>query len=387
MKTDVPVLGVSCTRFGAFHGAVDARTLGCEAIRNALSDAGLESTEIEAAYVSYSVTGVITGQESMIGQMSLEDAGIVGIPIVRVENACSSGSSALREAILAVQAGAADLVLAVGLEVMTSVDTSVAIQALNGAGDLEREGALGMTFPAHFAMMAQAHELEFGTTREQLASVAVKNHAHGVLNEKAQFRRPISVGDVVGARAVADPLTVLDCCPITDGAAAVIVGACERSGRGGVRVRAAELVSGRYDDDRPLTRFDATIEAASAAYEHAGVGSDEIDLWELHDCFTIAEVVHTEDLGLCAKGDGGPFIESGATALGGSSPVNVSGGLKAKGHPVGATGLGQIYELTQQLRGEAGRRQVAGARTGLAHCMGGFLHGDCGSIAITVLGT
>jgi acetyl-CoA acetyltransferase len=387
MKTDVPVLGVSCTRFGAFHGAVGARTLGCEAIRNALSDAGLESTDIEAAYVSYSVTGVITGQESMIGQMALEDAGIVGIPIVRVENACSSGSSALREAILAVQAGAADVVLALGLEVMTSVDTSVAIQALNGAGDLEREGALGMTFPAHFAMMAQAHEREFGTTREQVASVAVKNHAHGVLNENAQFRRPISVGDVVGARAVADPLTVLDCCPITDGAAAVIVGGGERSGRGGVRIRAAELVSGRYDDDRPLTRFDATIEAASAAYEHAGVGSGEIDLWELHDCFTIAEVVHTEDLGLCAKGDGGPFIESGATALGGSSPVNVSGGLKAKGHPVGATGLGQIYELTQQLRGEAGRRQVAGARTGLAHCMGGFLHGDCGSIAITVLGT
>jgi acetyl-CoA acetyltransferase len=177
MKTDAPVLGVSCTPFGAFRGQVGARELGSTAVRAALVDAGLEPSDIDAAYVSYSVTGVITGQESMIGQMALEDAGIVGIPIVRVENACSSGSSALREAILSVQAGAAEIVLALGLEVMSSVDTNVAIQALNGAGDLEREGALGMTFPAHFAMMAQAHEREFGTTREQLAAVAVKNHA------------------------------------------------------------------------------------------------------------------------------------------------------------------------------------------------------------------
>ncbi len=386
MKTDLPILGVSCTRFGAFRGTPGARTLGTEAARSALADAGLEASDVDAAYVSYSVTGVITGQESMIGQMALEDAGIVGIPIVRVENACSSGSSALREAILAVQAGAAGVVLVLGLEVMSAVDTKVAIQALNGAGDLEREGALGMTFPAHFAMMAQAHEHEFGTTREQVAGVAVKNHAHAALNDKAQFRRPITIADVLAAPAVADPLTVLDCCPISDGAAAVIVGTPERRGRGGVRVLACELVSGRYDDDRPLTQFDATMEAAGAAYEHAGMGPDEIDVWELHDCFTIAEVVHTEDLGLCAKGDGGPFIESGATALGGLHPVNVSGGLKAKGHPVGATGVSQIYELTMQLRGESGPRQVTGATTGLAHCMGGFLHGDCGSIAISVLG-
>ena len=193
MKTDTPVLGVSCTPFGAFRGQVGARELGSAATRAALADAGLEPSEIDAAYVSYSVTGVITGQESMIGQMALEDAGIVGIPIVRVENACSSGSSALREAILSVQAGAADIVLALGLEVMSSVNTTAAIQALNGAGDLEREGVLGMTFPAHFAMMAQAHEREFGTTREQVATVAVKNHAHAMHNEKAQFQRPITV--------------------------------------------------------------------------------------------------------------------------------------------------------------------------------------------------
>jgi acetyl-CoA acetyltransferase len=322
----------------------------------------------------------------MVGQMALEEAGIVGIPVTRVENACSSGSSALREAILAVEAGAADVVLALGVEVMSGVETAVAMRALAGAGDVEREGDLGMTFPAHFAMMAQVHQAEFGTTREQIAAVAVKNHEHGVLNEKAHFRRPIDTADVLNAPLVADPLTVLDCCPISDGAAAVIVSR-ERSGRGDVRVRATELVSGRYADDRPITRFDATIEASRAAYENTGTGPEDVDLWEVHDCFTIAEIVHTEDLGICAKGEGGALVEAGATSLGGRSPVNVSGGLKAKGHPVGATGLGQVVELTTQLRGEAGPRQVPGARWALAHCMGGFLHGDCGSIAITMLST
>ena len=177
------------------------------------------------------------------------------------------------------------------------------MRALNGAGDVEREGNLGMTFPAHFAMVAQAHQAEFGTTREQIAGVAVKNHGHGALNDKAHLRRPISIADVLAAKAVADPLTVLDCCPISDGAAAVIVGTSDRAGRGNVRLRANELVTGRYDDDRPLTRFDATIEAAGAGYANAGLGPHDIDVFELHDCFTIAEVVHTEDLGLCEKGD------------------------------------------------------------------------------------
>jgi acetyl-CoA acetyltransferase len=385
MRADVSVIGAGSTRFGAFRGAISARRLAAEAAREALRDADLQPGEIDLAYVAYSLAGPLTNQESMLGQIALEEAGMVGLPIVHVESACSSGSTAVREAVLAILAGAGETVLVVGVDVMTTVPTERAMTALAGAGDFEREGGLGMTFPAHFAMVAQAHQGEFETTRKQIAEVAVKNHAHGVLNDKAHLRRPVTVADVLAAKPVAEPLTTLDCCPMSDGAAAVVISDRKRQDRRDVRIRAVELVSGRYDDDRPLTQFDATIEAAASAYANAGVGPEDVDVWELHDCFTIAEIIHTEDLGLCQKGEGGPFIESGATRLGGKSPVNVSGGLKAKGHPVGATGVGQIHELTTQLRGEAGERQVHGARTALAHCMGGFLHGDCGSIAITVL--
>jgi acetyl-CoA acetyltransferase len=383
--SDPTVLGVGSTPYGAFQGERTARSLGAEAVRAALADAQLSPDQVDVAYVSYSLAGVLEGQESMLGQLLLEEAGLVGLPLTRVESACASGSTAVREATLAIRAGAARTVLAVGVEVMTAVDTAEATAALAGAGDLDLEGSVGQTFPAHFAMVAQAHAREHGTTPKQLAAVAVKNHAHGVLNAKAQFRRPVTVEQVLGATRVADPLGVLDCCPVSDGAAAVVIGDGSLTGRGGVRIAACELASGRYEDERPLTTFDATREAAGAAFERAGLGPSDVDLFEVHDCFTVAEIVHTEDLGLCGRGEGGALVESGETALGGRTPVNVSGGLKAKGHPVGATGIGQVVEIAEQLRGESGQRQVVDARVGLAHCMGGFLHGDCGSMAVTLL--
>lgn len=381
---DPAVLGIGSTRFG-IHPDRSARQLGGEAVMAALADAELSARDLDAAYVGNSLTGVLTGQESMVGQLALDEAGVVGLPVTRVESACASGSAALREACLAVAAGAARTVLVLGVEVMTSAPTAEVVTALAGAGDVELEGSIGQTFPGHFAMVAQRHSREYGTTPEQWSAVAVKNHAHGALNPKAQFQRRVTIDQVLAARRVADPLGVLDCCPVTDGAAAVIIGDPSLSGRAGVRIRACELFSGEYDDERPITRFDATRRAAGAAFERSGLGPRDIDLFEVHDCFTVAELVHYEDLGLCEPGEAGPLVESGATSLGGTMPVNVSGGLKAKGHPVGATGIGQVVELTEQLRGEAGARQVEGARAGLAHCMGGFLHGDCGSMTVTVL--
>jgi acetyl-CoA C-acetyltransferase len=382
---DLAILGVGSTRYGAYGGSRTARDLGREAVCGALEDAGVTPDTIDAAYVGTSVTGLLTGQESMVGQLALEEAGLVGLPITRVESACSSGSAAVREATLAIRAGSARTVLVLGVEVMTSAPTAEGVSALAGAGDIEYEGALGMTFPGHFAMIAQRHAYEYGTTREHLAAVAVKNHGHGALNPKAHFQRPITSDQVLRATPVADPLGILDCCPLSDGAAALVISKRDEPRPRDVRLRACELVSGTYADDRPLTEFETTPRAAAAAYEEAGIGPDEIDLWELHDCFTIAEVVHTEDLGLCGKGEGGEYIASGATGIGGEHPVNVSGGLKAKGHPVGATGVGQLVELTTQVRGEAGARQVEGARAGLAHCMGGFLHGDSGSITVSIV--
>lgn len=382
---DPAILGVGSTPYGAFRGTRTARGLGAEAVRAALADAGLEPGQIDVAYVSYSLAGVLEGQESMLGQLLLEEAGMVGLPVTRVESACASGSTAVREATLAIRAGAARTVLAVGVEVMTSVPTAAATAALAGSGDIDLEGSIGQTFPAHFAMVAQVHGRTYGTTPGQLAAVAVKNHAHGALNPKAQFQRPVTVEQVLGATRVADPLGVFDCCPVSDGAAAVVIGDGTAPGRGNVRIAASELATGRYEDERPLTTFDATRQAATAAYERAGLGPDDVDLFEVHDCFTIAEIVHSEDLGLCRPGEGGPLAESGETGLRGRFPINASGGLKAKGHPVGATGIGQVVEIAEQLRGESGPRQVANARVGLAHCMGGFLHGDCGSMAVTLL--
>ena len=236
-------------------------------------------------------------------------------------------------------------------------------------------------------MMAKQHMRHWHHT-EQMALVAVKNHGHASLNPLAHFRNEITVEDVVNSALIAEPIHLYDCCPVSDGAAAAVL-VSSRIARAlserPVKVAAAVIKSGTYADDLSLTSFRATTIAAKQAYEQAGIQPDDIDLAEVHDCFTIAEIIHYEDLGFCAKGEGGRLVQEGRTTLGGAIPVNVSGGLKAKGHPIGATGVAQVVEIVEQLRGRAGQRQVDGAKVGLTHTMGGFMHGDCSSVSVQIL--
>ncbi|MBN1317374.1 MAG: thiolase domain-containing protein [Anaerolineales bacterium] len=384
----VAVIGAGSTLFGNLQGRT-FRSLGAEAAWLALQDANIDRKAVQCAYVGTSMVGLLTGQESCAGHLALREIGITGIPITRVENACGSASSAFREAWIAVASGMVDVALALGVEKMNEADSSVVIKALMSASDVELEADQGLTFPGVFAMIAARHMHEYGTTREQIGLVAVKNHRHGALNPKAHFQQEIDLDTVLNSKPVAYPLTLYDCCPISDGAAAAVLVSqsyVAQHASNPVWVLASAQASGVYDPNSPITTFEPTVRSARQAYEMAGVGPKDIDLAEVHDCFTIAEILHVEDLGFCAKGEGGPLVESGVTSLGGARPVNASGGLKAKGHPVGATGLGQIYELVQQVRGRAGQRQVPGVRLGLAHCMGGFLHGDGGNSFVHILG-
>lgn len=385
--TKVAVIGVGATAFGD-HQATSARRLGAMSVAAALDDSGIAGSRLDAAYVGCGITGLLDGQEGMIGQLLLRELGITGLPVTRIENACASSACAVREAWLALRSGEADVVLACGVEKMRGYPTETVTRALAGDGDIDLEASAGLIFPAVFAIMAKAHMARFGTPREALAAVAEKAHTYAALNPKAHMRTPITRIQAMQGRPIADPLTVYDCCPISDGAAAVIL-ASERVARtlGGPKVwlDACSLVSGTYASDSDLTAFDATRRASARAYAMAGVGPEDVDFAEVHDCFSIAEILHSEDLGFFEKGEGGFAALRGETGLGGRKPINISGGLKAKGHPIGATGAGQIVEATLQLRGEAGPRQVEGAAVGLTHCMGGFFGADCGSLAVSIL--
>jgi acetyl-CoA acetyltransferase len=382
---DVSILGVGMTRFG-IHADKTSKQLGAESVWAAIQDAGVQPKDIQIAYCGYALSGLLGGQASGLGQLILKDMGITGIPVTHVENACSSSACALREAWLAVASGYYDMALALGVEKMTSASTAKVIKALISSSDVELE--TGIVFPGMFAMIAQRHMHEYGTTREQLAKVAVKAHRYGAMNPHAHFQKEISLEDALNSQMIASPLRLLDCCPISDGAAAAILGPtklAKKLSKNPIQIAASALKTGLYTDDRPITRFESTVEAAKEVYETAGIGPEDIDFAEVHDCFTIAEIVHVEDLGFCPKGEGGKFIEEGCAEVDGQTPVNISGGLKAKGHPVGATGLGQIAELVLQLRGQAGARQIEGVKTGLSHCMGGFLHADGASLAVHIL--
>ncbi|MCL5046208.1 MAG: thiolase domain-containing protein [Actinobacteria bacterium] len=380
------VVGVSHTDFGVLKD-IEAGALGARAAIDALADAGLTQRDIQVAYCGNATGGIGDPQANVLGQIALRQAGIAGIPVMRVENACSSGSCAFRESYMAVGSGMYDVALALGVEKMTGLGRDQTFDLLRRGSDTTLEGLMGITFPGVFAMAAVRHMAQFGTTREQIARVAVKNHRNAVRNPHAHFHKEISVADVLASPLVAEPLNLYDCCPTSDGAAAAILvggAAARRLSRRAVRVAASVLASGTYENP-DLVSFQASVRGAREAYERAGVSPGDVDLAEVHDCFTIAEIIHYEDLGLCAKGEGGGLIDSGATEIGGPIPVNPSGGLKAKGHPVGATGISQIYEVVTQLRGEAGERQVQGARVGLTHCMGGFINGDGASCAINIL--
>ncbi|MFB6124935.1 MAG: thiolase domain-containing protein [Halanaeroarchaeum sp.] len=372
---DVYVVGAGQSAFGAFPEA-SYRSLFADAFAAAVDsvDGVFDRSAVDEAYVGS--LGVGGRQLGLSAPAVTEHVGLSGTPSTRIENACAASGSAFRQAVLAIRAGAADLAVAGGVEIMTDMSGEETRYWLGVSGETEFERTAGTTFAGVYALMADAHMNEFGTTREQLSSVAEKNHANGAKNPKAHLDFACSLEDAMSAPTVAHPLNLYDCCPTTDGASVAFL-ASESVAReltdAPVRVAGAGQASGAVGlfDRSTMTGIPATRTAAETAYEEAGIGPEDVDFAEVHDCFTIAEVMAYEDLGFVEKGEGGPYIESGATRPDGDRPVNLSGGLKSKGHPIGATGTGQIVEIFHQLRGEAGDRQVEGLSRGLAHNVGG----------------
>lgn len=382
----VAIAGIGGIRFGKY-GDRSLRVLGEEACIKAIRDAGMTPRDIQAAYVG-NLAQWEWGQGLLIGHSVLREIGITKIPITRVENGCATGSNAFHEAWYRVATGACDIALAFGVEQMTVASSEKILSVFTGRQHAERDGDMGNSAPGLFALMARRHMEEFGTTREQMAMVAVKNRNYGARNPEAQLTRAVTVEEVLGDRMICDPLTLPQCCPRGDGAAAVVLVAGKIAGKYQsipISVSASVQVSGTYPDDRSYTFFDTDVRAAAAAYEMAGLGPEDIDLAEVHDCFSVAEIIHYEDLGFCRKGEGGRFVEEGHSGIGGKIPVNTSGGLLSKGHVIGATGISQIIELVRQLRGQAGERQVEGARVALQHNGGGFIHTDTASCFIHIL--
>jgi acetyl-CoA acetyltransferase len=376
----VAVVGVGMTAFGK-HFEKSTVDMGAEAARLALQDAGLTPGSIEAGFFS-TVLATRLFSDATVGQNVFWEVGIHQVPVVNVENACTSGSTAFCLAFNMIAAGQAEAVIVAGAEKLY-----VPAFGLINSGETELDSQLGLVTPASFAMRAHRHMHDFGTTPEQLALVAVKNRAHATLNPLAQFRKPISLEEVLAPPMIADPFTRLQCCPNADGAAAVVLASASlarRLGRG-INVEAAILRTGDYENPQNMSKWHTDYHACRLAYEKAGIGPENVDIVECHDAFTIAEILHYEALGLCSAGEGGRYVQEGHASLGGKCPVNVSGGLLSRGHPLGATGVAQIVEIVTQLRKEAGSRQVEGARIGLAHCMGGDKAGDTKSVTIVIL--
>lgn len=396
---EVVIGGVGMTRFGKFPDRT-IRSMAGEAAARALEDAGLGTDAVESVFFANATAGLITGQEMVRGQIALRDAGLLGAPIVNVENACASASTAVQLACTAIEAGACEVALVVGAEKLTHPDKRRTFAAIDSATDLERRTDLarmiyrpedaddagegsGTLFMDIYAEMARRYMERSGATLRDFAQVAVKNHRHGALNPYAQYRDEVTVEEVLLSRPIARPLHLLMCSPTGDGAAALVLMSRARSrrqGLNGVRVRACALVSGRDGDGET-----APERAAHVAYEQAGLGPQDLDVAELHDAAAPAELVLYEEIGLCGAGEGPRILATGETALGGRVPVNTSGGLLSRGHPVGATGCAQLVELVQQLRGRAGHRQVDGARIGLAENAGGYLGPDHAAAAVTIL--
>jgi acetyl-CoA acyltransferase len=401
---DVFIAGISMTRFGK-RPDDSVKSLTAEAVTAALADAGAGVGEIEAAWFSNTRQPMLEGQNTVRGQIALRPLGLTGIPVVNVENACASGSTALLSAIHWIKAGAGDIALIVGVDKMVWPDRAERVAAAFAGGtDIhDREGVVAYIrsmggedpgpdrslFMDLYAAQARAHMTRHGTTREDFAHVAAKNHTAGALNDRAQYRTPMTVDQVMADKPVVSPFTRAMCAPVSDGAAAAVI--CSAAGLarlGGpsraVRVRGCALVSA---SERPANDFHNHIgrRAAIRAYEQAGLGPDAVDVVEVHDATSYAEVQQIENLGLAEPGTVGARLRVGDFALGGRTPVNPSGGLVSKGHPVGATGIAQLFELTIQLRGDAGARQVEGARIAVAENGGGFLGVEEAATVVTVL--
>lgn len=371
---NVGIVGIGQSRFGIRSDA-SLRELAFEAVRACLADAEVPLKEADSMVVS-----VASDELSYSLQPSAQVADYLGfVPrsSFRVEGACASGSMAVRTGWMTIASGLADLVLVVGAEKMTEVPTPVVTEVLGRAGDSTWEYPFGMTFPGYYAMLARAHMAAYGTTEAQLAAVAVKNHHYGALNPYAHMRKEITLEKALSSFVVADPLKLYDCCLISDGAAALLLASetlAKSMRRDPVWVRGLGLGTGSVGlaQRQDLTSLGATVEAARQAYAMAGMTAKDIDVAVVHDCFTIAEILAYEDLGFCGRGEGGPWAEEGQSYIGGEVPVNIDGGLKSKGHPIGTTGVAMALEMTKQLRGEAeDGRQVADAHVGLSHNVGG----------------
>lgn len=369
----VSIIGIGSTPFGKLTGRT-IKDLAVEAAVEAIADARVPREKISCLFFGNFLSGVFTGQE-VLAPLLANELGLRSAECTKVEGACASSAIGLRLAYLLIGAGFHDLALVAGAEKMTEATSDIATTAISAATDITTEGACGMTFPGFWALVMRRHMHEYGTTREQVAMVSVKNRANGVANEKAQFRKAVTLEEIVSSRPVSDPILKFDCCPVTDGATAIVLCATELAGQFTdcpieIIGSAHTLGPVRACDFTDLTTFPATVEAARKAYAMAGIGPSDIDVVELHDCFTMAEIVDSEDLGFFPKGKGGDAVEQGLTAIGGQIPINPSGGLLSKGHPTGATGCGQIYEIVRQLRGSH-PNQVKNARTGLTHNAGG----------------
>ena len=409
--TDVFILGIGMTGLGKFPSR-SVKDLTREAVHLAIADADIEQRAIQAAWFSNTRQGLLEGQNGIRGQCALRPLGFEGIPIANIENACASGSTAMLQAIAHIKAGMCDVALVVGAEKMFYPDKRDAMfNAFKGGTDIHRLEEFHRTvsqqaaelipeqyrdidgqrsfFMDSYAAQARLHMQKYGTTQRQFAAAAAKNHWHSTMNPLAQYQASMTVDQVLSGRVIAWPFTLPMCAPISDGAAAAIVcsqNAIKQLGgsRRAIRIRSLSLCSGttRSADDfaKHIGRH-----AALLAYEQAAIGSADIDVAEVHDASAYAEIQQVENLGLCSPGDGGPFTERGNTTLGGQVPVNPSGGLVSKGHPVGATGIMQLHELVCQLRGEAGQRQVEGARIAVAENGGGFYETEEAATTVTVL--
>lgn len=396
----VAVIGVGMTNFGKFLER-SLKDLAREAIDAALKDAGIDKKKIQAAYVGNAMAGIVTGQECIRGQVVLRAYGIEEIPVINVENACASSSSAFHLAWMSVASGMYDIALALGVEKLYHEDKRISFRAIGSAVDVEMmasiKEALETTksesgagekrslFMDFYAMLARMHMQLYGTKKEHFAKIAEKNHFHGSLNPHAQYREIYTLDEIMNAPVIAEPLTRLMCSPIGDGAAAAVLcnaNIVHKFTSNPVYVSASVVVSGK---DRSFEEPDIVERGTKKAYEMSSLGPEDLNVVEVHDATSAAELIAYEELGLCAKGEGAKLVEEGATKIGGRIPVNTSGGLVSKGHPVGATGTAQIAEIVLQLRGEAGKRQVENARVGLTQNGGGAIGNEAAVMSIHIL--
>ena len=407
----VYIAGVGMTPTGKFLDR-SIKQLTADAVTAALADAGVTARDIQSAYFSNATQGVLEGQTMVRGQIALRTMGFESIPIFNIENACASASSAFNLAVQFVRSGAGDMALAVGAEKMFCTDKAKMFSVFDGAWDVSTveqnkntllqmghgiEPPDGTTSKAPYSLFmdiyaafGRFHMREFGTTQRQIAAVSAKNHGHSVHNPLAQYRNAYTIDEVLAAPPITYPLTLPMCAPVSDGAAAVVV--CSEAAlarladrRRAIKVLASVIATGSNRRPEDVAQH-ITVKASRQAYELAGVGPQDISLAEVHDATAIGEIVQSENLGFCAFGEGGPLAERGDTTIGGRIPINTSGGLESKGHPIGATGIGQLHELVVQLRGEAGVRQVQGARLAIAENGGGLFGIEEAVCAITILG-